>query len=212
MTTIYATHRRAQLMWRGALVSLLAVGALSLAGCGLSTPYPSRALYTLSATAPETPTHPQAHKDITLRVRRIVAIAPFNATSFDYRDSATSIRTDYYNTFAATPADLLTAQLTRWLSASHIFAAVVDSGVNLPNQWALEGRIQELSVDVSHPQKPQAVITMQLLLLDESGVVTRVLSDKTYTERTDLPPPTRPARRRGGRRRAANYLAKLRMI
>jgi len=164
----------------------LFICAITTANCGLNTPYPSRALYTLNVDPPVPATPPHEQKDVTLRIRRIVAVAPFNGQAFVYRMSANSIRTDYYNTFAAPPADLVTSELVQWLRASKLFTAVVDSGATLHHQWVLEGRIQDLSIDMSNPAKAQAVVTMQMLLLDDSSAVPRVLFDKSYTERAPI--------------------------
>jgi ABC-type uncharacterized transport system auxiliary subunit len=167
--------------------SLLILTACALAaGCSLSTPYPSRALYTLNVSAPASEAHP-IPKPITLRVRNLIAVEPFNGLNFIYRTAPTSITADYYNAFAAPPADLLTVQLVQYLRATHTFATVTDASGSATHQWVLEGRLQDLSIDVATPSKPEAILTLQIVILDESGPITRVLFDHTYTERTPLP-------------------------
>jgi ABC-type uncharacterized transport system auxiliary subunit len=171
------------------LMTLLLMGqALLAASCSLSTPYPGRSLYTINVAAPEATTHPssQPPKPITLRIRRFVAISPFDSQTFVYRVAPNSISTDYYNTFAAPPADLITSQFIEWLRASHAFASITDGNGSAPHQWVMEGRLQDLSIDLSDSKQAVAVMSVQVVVMDESGAVTRVLADKTYSERVPI--------------------------
>ena len=165
---------------------VLAVVCALAAGCSLSTPYPGRALYTLNVAAPSVPENAQPPKPITLRIRRFIAIEPFNTQSFIYRTGANSITSDYYNTFAAPPVNLLTSELVLYLRAAHTFETVADSNATLAHQWLLDGRLQDLSIDVTDPKSPQAVLTLQVVVMDESGPNTRVLMDKPYTQRVPI--------------------------
>jgi ABC-type uncharacterized transport system auxiliary subunit len=165
---------------------LLAASCALAASCSLSTPYPGRALYTLDVAAPTALENAPPPKPLTLRVRRFIALAPFNTENFIYRAGANSITSDYYNTFAAPPAELLTAQLVQYLRAAHTFATVADSNATLAHQWLLEGRLQDLSIDTTDPKNPQAVLTVQVVVMDESGPNTRVLMDHAYTQRVPI--------------------------
>src|SRR6185369_1752286 len=89
-------------------------------------------------------------------------------------------------TFAAPPADMITSQLVQWLRASQTFSAVTESGSELTHQWALERRVQDLSIDLSDSKKPQAVLSMQIVMLDETDAVTRMLFEKSYTKRIPI--------------------------
>ncbi len=154
--------------------------------CNLSTPYPSKSLYIINTTAPDRPLPQPRHKDITLRIRRFIALPPFNDEAFVSRLGPNSLRRDYYNVFAAPPADIITSDLIQWLRAAQSFNAVIDASSATPHQWVLEGRIQDLSIDMSDPPHPQAVIALQILLLDDSGAAGHILLDKSYTERVPV--------------------------
>jgi ABC-type uncharacterized transport system auxiliary subunit len=156
-------------------------------GCSLSTPYPDRALFTINAGTPETAAEKASASDVTLRVRRIIAVPPFGGTAFVYRTGPNKLQTDYYDAFAAAPADLISAQLVQWLRNSHQFASVMDSNAGMPHQWALEGRLQELVVDTSDGKQARAVITLEFVLLDDRDPAPRVLLERTYTEAVAIP-------------------------
>ncbi|MGN6367844.1 MAG: ABC-type transport auxiliary lipoprotein family protein [Phycisphaerae bacterium] len=164
---------------------VMAIGLGVVAGCSLSTPYPNRALFTINVGAPGAggggaATGP-AGKDVALRVRRIIAVPPFGGTAFVYRRGKNQLQTDYYNGFAAAPADLITAQLVEWLRAEHLFSAVADNNSGVGHQWALEGRLQELVIDTTGGT-PRAVVTMEFVVLDDRDPAPRPLMERTYTE------------------------------
>jgi len=164
---------------------------LAIGGCSLSTPYPNRALFTINPGTPEQTEQAAsapagAAHHIVLRVRRIIAVAPYDGTAFVYETGPHRVETDYYDAFAAPPADLLTEELVQWLRATGICAGVTDGRGSVASQWALEGRLQELAVDTSDASKPAAVMKLQLVLLDETGVVPVVILDKVYAERSSL--------------------------
>jgi ABC-type uncharacterized transport system auxiliary subunit len=165
---------------------ILVASCALAASCSLSTPYPGRALYTLNVAAPSALENAPPPKPLTLRVRRFIALEPFNTENFIYRTGANSVTSDYYNTFAAPPAELLTSALVQYLRAAHTFETVADSNATLPHQWVLEGRLQDLSVDVTDAKNPQAVLTLQVVVMDESGPNTRVLMDNPYTQRVPI--------------------------
>jgi ABC-type uncharacterized transport system auxiliary subunit len=153
-----------------------------LAGCSLSTPYPDRALFTINVGTPDAGASKPAPSDVTLRVRRIIAVPPFGGTAFVYRTGPNKLQTDYYDAFAAAPADLISAQLVMWLRGTQQFAAVMDSNAGAVHQWALEGRLQELAIDTSDGKQARAVITLQFVLLDDRDPAPRPLLQRVYTE------------------------------
>ena len=167
-------------------VTFLLVGCLT--ACSLQTPYPNRTLYTITPGSPDsTYVDAQPAHNITLCVRRIVAVAPYGGTGMVTRTAAHSLAVDYYNCYAAPPSDLLTSELIQWMRSTNTFAAVTDGSGGLPHQWALEGRLQQLLIDNSTPAAPEAVLTLELVLLDDTGAVSRCVMEKTYAERLRIP-------------------------
>ncbi|HUO09952.1 MAG TPA: ABC-type transport auxiliary lipoprotein family protein [Phycisphaerae bacterium] len=177
--------------WNHTCAALLLAAAIVSAGCSLSTPYPNRAIFTINPGVPQAsaaatqPANP-ALQNITLRARRIIPVPPFGGTAFVYRTTPNRLETDYYNAFAASPGDLITARLVEYLRDTHLFAAVADSNAGISQQWSLEGRLQDLAVDATDPADPKAVITLQFVLLDERDPAPRSLLERTYTERVAL--------------------------
>jgi hypothetical protein len=164
---------------------------LAIGGCSLSAPYPNRAMFTINPGPPEQTEQAAsapagAAHHIILRVRRIIAVAPYGGMAFVYQVGPHRVETDYYNAFAAPPADLLTGELVQWLRTTGICADVTDGSGTMASQWALEGRLQELAVDTSDASKPAAVMKLQLVLLDETGVVPVVILDKVYSESVSI--------------------------
>jgi len=170
------------------LVTFVVVGCLM--ACSLQSPYPDRALYAIAPGPPDSAivdTEP-AH-NVTLRVRRIVAVPPYGGTDLVTRTAAHRLAVDYYSAYAAAPSDLLTTELIQWLRSTNTFSAVTDAAGGLPHQWSLEGRLQELAIDNSNPAAPEAVLALELVLIDDTGSASRCLMAKTYTERLRIPGP-----------------------
>lgn len=163
-------------------MGLMVLGLGIVAGCSLSTPYPDRALFTINAGKPEAGVEKGTASEVRLRVRRIIAVPPFGGTAFVYRTGPNKLQTDYYDAFAAAPADLITAQLVEWLRGTNQFAAVVDSNAGMPHQWVLEGRLQEMSIDTSDGKQARAALTMEFVLMDDRDPAPRPLLERTYTE------------------------------
>ncbi len=157
--------------------SLLAL-CTALGGCGLNQPYPEKDLFTIDVTAPT----PAAEKTngMTLRVRRLRVASPYDGKTFVYRIDEGKFRTDYYNGFIVEPAQLLTAELIEWLSASGPFASVLDSGSAADHTLVLEGAITSLYGDYTDPKAPQAVLAAKFFLLDDRAAETRVIYQKPY--------------------------------
>ena len=112
---------------------------------------------------------------------------PYGSVSFVTRSAANRIAFDYYNSFAASPSDLVTGELVQWLKTTNTFTVVTDGSGGMTHQWALEGRLQDLAVDATNPAAPEAVLTLELIVLDDSGAVPRRLLEKTYTEHCPIP-------------------------
>lgn len=98
--------------------------ALLGGGCGgLSQPYPTKSSFALQATPPaasaKAPTTQAAAIVGSVNVSR-----PFDGQGFVYRVGPAQFDTDYYNGFVSPPERLLAGDLSAWLAASNIFAAV----------------------------------------------------------------------------------------
>ena len=159
-----------------------------LAGCeAMSQPFPDKDFFAIDAGAPTSPAaQPMAG---TVRVRPLRIAQPYDGRTFVYKVGPSKYKTDYYNSFIASPDQLLTSELTRWLSETKPFAAVVDSAGEAAHRYVLDGIVSELYGDYTDPQKPKAAIQAKSFLLDDSRAETAVVMQKTYREEVPLAKP-----------------------
>ena len=115
-----------------------------------------------------------------LKVRRFRISSPFEGTSFVYRTGGVSYESDFYNEFLSPPAAMITEEVRQWLGASGIFGTVVDAGSHADARYALEGNIVALYGDYSDAGKPEAVMEIQVFLLDEAGPASSVAFSNGY--------------------------------
>lgn len=162
---------------------VLAAGLLGIAiaasGCGaLSRKPPVKERFVLTPGAPAAvAAKPGAG---ILRVD-VVRGAPLAANrGFVYRTGPDTVKTDFYREFAAPPGTLLRDALIEWLRASNRFAAVV-RGTKAGTAWILESDLERLDADLRDPDAPQAVLAMQVRLLDVRKEPPNLVFDRRYT-------------------------------
>lgn len=111
----------------------------------------------------------------------VVRGSPFASNrTFMYRTGPETVKTDFYREFAAPPGALVRDAMIEWLRASNRFEAVV-RGTKASTAWILESDLERLDADLRDPAAPQAVIEMQVRLLDvRKGAPTLVL-DRRFT-------------------------------
>ena len=145
----------------------------ALTGCdAMSQPFPEKDFYAVEVGAAPSPVAKQ--HSAAVRVRRLRIAQPYDGRAFVYKVGPSKYKTDYYNSFIASPDQLLTSELTRWLSETKPFAAVVDSAGEAAHRYVLDGIVSELYGDYTDPQKPKAAIQAKSFLLDDSRAETAV--------------------------------------
>lgn len=161
--------------------ALLAVLALAcLAGClSFDQPALDRRLFTVDPvrTGRDAAPGPWADQGLSLRVRPFSVSTPYADRTFSYRIGESEFQTDFYNAFAADPADLFMEQAVEWLSQSRVFSRVTPDDVDVPATHALRGRIVELYGDYAEPESPRAVVSLRFILTDERSVGSSVVLD-----------------------------------
>jgi cholesterol transport system auxiliary component len=172
--------------------------ALLSGGCSsFNRPYPDKALFALdlgppphaatwSTGAAAGDTLPARAPAPTLRVRSVRIAQPFDTTTFVYKVGASRFTTDYYNGFIAEPDRLLTGQLLRWLTASGEFSAVVPESSTADYRMTLETQISALYGDYTIRASPQAVLELQMWVIEDAPSSSRVVFQKTYREAEPL--------------------------
>lgn len=105
--------------------------------------------------------------------------------SFLYRTGSDTVETDFYRELFAPPGVLVRDAMIGWLRATRRFAAVV-RGTNARTDWILESDLERLDADLGDPSAPQAVIAMQVRLLDARKASPTLVFDRRYSAHEPL--------------------------
>jgi cholesterol transport system auxiliary component len=147
--------------WLPLLLPLLFL--LLAGGClRVEQQYPERMFFALTT---ERFRNPLASDGPTLRLLPLQVLTPFNRSSFIYRYDTVRFEADYYNHFLSSPERLLHAEMQRWLTASGLFARVLDgAGGRSTEDFFLEGSVSAIYGDYQTPGSPLAVLAIDFAL------------------------------------------------
>ena len=162
----------------------LSLGFISLAGCALSKPNPTKHEYLI-----ETRRHAHAAPPRTkavVKVRPFRVGAAFDQRSFVYRTGEAQYESDFYNQFLVIPGNMLAEQTRNWLADAGIFESVLPVTSELSGTFKLEGNITGLYGDFRDPQTPQAILAIEFLLLRNSPSGTTGRFQRAYRHETKL--------------------------
>ena len=115
-----------------------------------------------------------------------------------------SVQVGYYEEWAASPADAITASLRAWLAESGLFGAVLDPGSLASPDLVLEST---LTAFVADPPAGQARAALAIVLLRERAGNTTVALEKTEAAAAPLAQPGAPAATAALRAALAGVLA-----
>ena len=168
-------------------VSLIhAAGILLLVtGCFSSSRTQQAAAQKRSFIPVAAPAAPQATRFAALKFRSFRTLPPFDAHTFIIRRPGGEFVSDFYNTWIASPGDLIRVQTARYLEESRLFSAVYDASSETLPPLGLEGVVSELYLDFTGA-KPAAVVTLRLLVLDERAPAFTVLFSAEKTGRAEF--------------------------
>ena len=126
--------------------AILALGlaTLLLAACGLNRPAVERQSFVLAplrATAAAPATGPS------VKLGGVEVAPPFDGRGFVYRREGQRFESDFYNEFAAAPAELLGQATATWLRRSGLFAAVIESRLAGGADLRIDTAVSALYVD-----------------------------------------------------------------
>jgi ABC-type uncharacterized transport system auxiliary subunit len=177
--------------------ALLGAGlALPLAACtdALQQPYPEKRSYVLRAERPQKATAP-ANGPV-LGMRRFRVSPGYDGRGIVTRTDALTQKSDFYNEFFVPPGNMMEEIVGSWLRDSGLFASVVPALSQLTPTHALEGTLVSLYGDFG-ATPPQAVIELQLLVLDIQDTRNRVTAKGDYRQAVPIPARTPDALVRG---------------
>jgi hypothetical protein len=80
------------------------------------------------------------------------------------------------------PADMVTEQVSKWLSASPKIKYLADSRFSRKVDYTLEGKVLELYADFRSKENPKAVLTIEMVLLDESQSPPKAVLQEIYSQ------------------------------
>ena len=172
------------------LIAILAV-ALAASACVKLGGKPVEKRYFQIAPV-RTAAQAAAPKSGVLNVRRLSVSDLYNTRELVYQGPEGRIDSDFYNMFFINPANMLTAELRRWLRESGLFPHIIEPGSMVVPGLTLEGVVNSLYGDYSGEQ-PQAVVEMQFFLVDESTADNDIVFSADYSQRIPLSAHDAPA-------------------
>ena len=162
---------------------LLTLGSALLAGCSV---LPARGVQQ-RRDWPLVPRRaaivPSARNGRALLIRTMTAGPGLESRGVEWLLKDGSLNSDFYEQWAAPPAEAMEEGLRRWLSDSGLFSVVVASGSRVAADFVLE---PELTALVADPQAGIAWAALSLVLLEPKGERTRVRLQRTETAEVKL--------------------------
>ena len=188
--------------------SCLVLVSGALAGClSLEKRYPEKRYFALSASRPGPA--PAAPFDGVLAVRPLRISPAYAGSEFVYRTGDVTLESDFYNEFFIPPSRLVTEEVRRWFEESGLFRTVVDSAGPIESTHVLEGAVQAIYGEYRPAGLPRAAIEVQFFLLAATGEEVKVLLQKSFSRKVDVPDDTPEALVRGWNRALGEILAEL---
>jgi len=168
------------LIQRGALLLLL----VFLSGCvSLEKSYPDRRYFALELAPGKTP---NSTSDRILSVASLRISPRYADRRFVYRTSTAAYEADFYNQFLTAPDSMIAEELRKGLAASELFKYVVGPANPLQPHYVLEGSINALYGDFRDPNRPVAVLEIEVFLYNQDPAAAGVSLQKRYEKSVPL--------------------------
>ena len=168
---------------------MIAVGVLS-GGCTSSSDIQRRVAeqkrtYLLEADTAAVAVQPVRFGEVKIRTFR--SLPPFNSPGLVVKRANGETVLDFYTAWIAAPHELVRVQAARYLEKAGLFRAVHDTASGTLPSLGLEGTVCELFLDC-RGEKPEAVVTLRLVVLDERTPGFTVLCTAEETARAEYDP------------------------
>ncbi len=123
-----------------------------------------------------------------LLVKRFSISPEFDTNSFVYRLSPTRFGTDYYNNFIVSPSRMITDVIQEDLWASPLFSpAPIHTMADV--HFQLNGKVIDFYGDIQDKKKLRAIVTIRLILEQNTGGNFTQVLNKTYGAKVQLNAP-----------------------
>jgi ABC-type uncharacterized transport system auxiliary subunit len=164
--------------------SIFAIVPILLARCSVlpKREYQERRDWPL-LPARQSPTLAARPRGKILLIRTMSAAPGLEARGLQSLSKDGSVNVDYYEQWAASPAQAMEEALRRWLSESGLFAAVVAPGSRVTPDLVLETELTALVADLP---AGAARAGLSLVLLEPKGETSRVRLQRTETAAATL--------------------------
>jgi ABC-type uncharacterized transport system auxiliary subunit len=166
------------------VIFLLAIGAVFLAGCGLSKPSPVINTFDIDSPQNGPPAFNQVRPFI-LRVNQMGTAAAYEGRKLIYKTRQGRLVDDYYNELIAGPGRLLADSLAAYLDRRSPYFQVVRIQGEKGADFVLEGYLGEFLGDFSL-NPPQARITVAMTLNDVRQNRVKIVLARTYQAIVDF--------------------------
>ena len=163
---------------------LSCIALCTLMACSL----PTRAPVTPSAwmVAPErtgTPYKPRT--DYWLKIGAVSVAPPFDGRSLVYRLGDQRYEKDFYNVYAAIPAEMIASAERQWLNHANIFSLTLGEGNSFFPYYSLQTTINEFYGD--YRVRPEAVVSVEFVLaVANAGKTNPIIGANRYSRRIAL--------------------------
>jgi hypothetical protein len=187
------------------VATLVLLGLVVSASCGLKRNPPERRQFVLDAPRPDAQDPLKDGPMIYLRMLRVSPL--FEQQSFVYRKSDGTYVSDFHNQFFVLPAHNITDQARKWLTASGLFQYVTSAPGIVGEEHLLTGSVEELYGDL-RGDGPRSVLSIDFIVLG-TGDTQEIALAKEYTEAVPLDKTTPDALVKGWNQALVRILGRL---
>lgn len=160
-----------------------AVAIFVTAACSIGKPIPT---VTTFSVEPPLPPPAAMRRSGTLRIGDVRVAPAFSGNALVYRLDDVRYTADFYNAFIAEPADLLGGKIAGWLQRAGPFQVVAQPDARVPASFVLDAAVTELYGDFRPGRMPEAVMTIQFILVDVGGIRPRSALERSISRRVGL--------------------------
>jgi len=163
---------------------LSCVALSTLIACSL----PTRAPVTPSSwmVSPERTGVPyKAKTDYWLKIGAVSVASPFDGRSLVYRLGDQRYEKDFYNVYAAIPAEMIASAERQWFNQANIFSLTIGEGNSLFPYYTLQTTINDFYGD--YRVRPEAVVSVEFVLaVANAGKSNPIIGVNRYSKRIAL--------------------------
>ena len=166
-------------------LAALAVAGL-LAACSLGRPALPVSYYGIEPTPPPR-AGAEARRPESLRVGQVRVAASYAGAELVYRIDEVRFVTDFYHRLIAPSGPMLGNAMAEWLDTAGPLRLVSAPGSAVPTRYILDVTVNDLYGDFRPGRPPQAVLRLQVALLDSTAAGLPAVFERSVERRVDLP-------------------------